>query len=102
MTKKIKIPIYDEVIILSDDLDLLHKIDEESKEYDISGAVIYDKAKLCMFIFDKTHSTISHEIFHAVCRISEIHCLECEEAKAYLLGFISEKVYKILEDNKHD
>ena len=95
-TKRIKIPIYEDSVILSNDKKLLNEVYKDISN-EVEGVVIDNSVEVFIFIFDKSHNTIAHEIYHAVCRISEKHGLECEESKAYLIGFLTKKVYKILE-----
>lgn len=53
-----------------------------------------------------THNTIAHESYHAVKRITKDRDIEDEESEAWISGFISGNIYKLLDKRgikvKHD
>ena len=55
-----------------------------------------DKYILVIDIKYLSHNTISHEIFHAVMKITEDRDIEDEEAQAWWVGHITGDVYKFL------
>ena len=64
-----------------------------------------NSGQTALWIFNtEDKGTLAHEIFHVVCYIMEkvgiILCHESDEAYAYLIGYITKKVYDILKDKK--
>lgn len=47
-----------------------------------------------------SHNTIAHEIYHLVCCIANDRLILEEEAKAWICGYASEILYKLLDKNK--
>jgi hypothetical protein len=47
-----------------------------------------------------THNTIVHELYHLVENICKPRSVKEEEAKAWLIGFLAQHLYKFLERKK--
>ena len=66
----------------------------------VEGAVVsFSMKKYYLFLDHKyvSHNTISHEIFHLVMDIAEDRLIEDQEAVAWLVGYITEEMYKFLK-----
>jgi hypothetical protein len=73
---------------------------EEVFEDSAEGALFtpdIDKYMLFIDIKYLSHNTISHEIFHAVMKITGDRDIKDEEAQAWLVGHITGDVYKFLK-----
>jgi len=46
-----------------------------------------------------SHNTIAHELYHAVVKVTEDRDIIEEEAQAWLMGYLSEVVYKYIQKN---
>ena len=47
-----------------------------------------------------THNTLAHEIYHAVRHITEDRDINDQEAQAWLMGHLTEKIYRFLDRRK--
>lgn len=87
-----------------------HNVTYEGAEWQM---VQFGNGRCCMFTSGQTllrlpkkpktnsdYATLQHEIFHAVeflfHRIGIKHSIDCGEAYAYLIGYITEEIYKRL------
>jgi predicted amidophosphoribosyltransferase len=80
-----------------------YKITDEQDEGENEGITIspdLEKYYLLIDIVYLTHNTIAHEIYHAVTRITKDRGIEDEEAQAWLCGYLSEEIYKFLDNKK--
>ncbi len=92
---------------LQKEMNKLYKKYKDGEKFDIEveGCVfspcMYD---IYMVIDTKylTHNTISHEIFHVVNNIQKDRDIVDEESGAWLIGYVSEFVYKFLKKKKID
>lgn len=107
MRKIIKIDQYNcnLIVILSDkikeDTNKLLKKDKLSHriDYEIEGIFLYhdiDKYYLLISQQHLSHNTIAHEVYHAVVRITEDREINDEESQAWLMGYITEQIYKFI------
>lgn len=110
MRKRLKIDQYNcELIVIITDkiIDECNKILRRDKsqhriDYEIEGIFLYhdiDKYYLLLNCAHLTHNTIAHEIYHAVVRITEDREISDEESQAWLMGYITELVYKHIYKN---
>ena len=111
MRKKIKIEQYscELILIVTDKIkEDTNKIlkDANSKikvDYEIEGIFLFhdiDKYYLLLSTQHLTHNTISHEVYHAVVRITEDRDISDEETQAWLMGYLIGTIYKYLETKK--
>jgi hypothetical protein len=80
-----------------------YSINEEYDEGENEGISIspdFANYFLLIDIIYLTHNTIAHEIHHSVLRITKDRGIEDEEAQAWLCGFLSEEIYKFLDNKK--
>ncbi len=111
-TKTIKISTYNCKVVFvvtgllkqeSDKIFKKYKIMDEQDEGENEGITIspdLEKYYLLIDIVYLTHNTIAHEIYHAVTRITKDRGIEDEEAQAWLCGYLSEEIYKFLDNKK--
>ena len=112
MTKKktIKLQTYNcnVIIIVTDDLkNNVNKIYKKLKHNDTlnqeaEGILITIDIDNYYVVFDiqyLSHNTIAHELYHAVVKVTEDRDIVEEEAQAWLMGYLSEVVYKYLQKN---
>lgn len=107
--RKFKVPVFDQAIIIhvTDEIDIASRELECSPEeiIHIHGAVYKDYNDRINVLFNleasKNINTVTHECLHIVKRIMEDVGIpigkKTEEVEAYLLGYITEKVTKILD-----
>lgn len=75
----------------------------EKFEADVEGCVFSPMLHDVYILIDikyLTHNTIGHEIFHAVNTIQRDREITDEESGAWLIGYVSEFVYKFLKKKK--
>lgn len=106
LKKKIHIPIYSctLILIITDKLDeeiaRLYKRKKKTLEPDtLEGLLVsFEISEYYLLIDQKylTHNTISHEVYHAVKRITEPRDILEEESCAWLSGFLATNIYKFL------
>lgn len=79
-----------------------YKVNETFEESAEGVLFTPDIDKYMLFIDIKylTHNTIAHEVFHAVIKITEDRDINDEEAQAWLIGHITEDIYKFLKNKK--
>jgi hypothetical protein len=46
-----------------------------------------------------SHNTIAHELYHAVVKVTEDRDIVDEESQAWLMGYLTEEVYKFIDKN---
>jgi len=76
-----------------------HKLKNEV-DYEIEGIFLSPKTNdyfLILSLRYLTHNTIAHEMYHAATRICEDREIKDEEAKAWLVGYVTGEMYKFLE-----
>ena len=107
----IKLPMYNcqITVIITDDVNAdahriykKHKIDERFDD-SVEGVLLtpdIDKYYLLISTKYLTYNTISHEIFHAVVRVTEDREIQDEETRAWLMGHLAGAVYKFLDKKK--
>ena len=108
--KKIIIPIFDRVlrVIVTDDVKTaIKEIDEHTPENEVVEATVIedDDGDINLIIKpDADINTICHEAFHITSGILEDAGLtlteSSEEAYAYLVGWVAEKIQKVLTNGK--
>jgi len=92
---------------LTNEMNRLYKKYKREDKFDITaeGCVfspaMYD-IYLVIDIQYLTHNTISHEVFHVVNNIQKDRDITDEESGAWLIGYVSEFVYKFLKKKKID
>lgn len=106
--KRIPIEMYGCVvhfIIASDVAIEVNKLYKKMKCYD---EVFTDTVEGCLITFDinayyvfieckyLTFNTLSHELYHATVKITEDRGIEDEEQRAWLCGWITQKVYSFI------
>lgn len=107
MRQKIKIDQYscELIVIISDKIkDDTNKLLKKDKlphrvDYEIEGIFLYhdiDKYYLLLSSQHLSHNTIAHEVYHAVVRITEDREINDEESQAWLMGYITELIYKFI------
>jgi len=47
-----------------------------------------------------SHNTIGHELYHAVVKVTEDRDIVDEESQAWLMGYLSQEMYKFISKNK--
>jgi hypothetical protein len=47
-----------------------------------------------------SHNTIAHELYHAVVKVTEDRDIVDEESQAWLIGYLSQEMYKFIDKNK--
>lgn len=111
-TTTLTIPTYScsVVVIVTDDLEKegrrIYKKhdfgDYEADEY-CEAMVLRPSMMLYYLIFDKdylTHNTLAHECYHVVRDIKTDRDIVDDEAGAWLMGHLSEFIYKFLQKKK--
>lgn len=72
--------------------------------YHLSGKKMRCNQIALVWSSDITHGVIAHEVSHAVFHILDerglSHTSESDEAYAYLVGWITNLVYRVLKENK--
>lgn len=109
-TKKIKLSTYNcQVIIIITD-DLKAKVNSVYKKFK-QDEIFSHEAEGVVFTFDidsyyiildevyLSHNTIAHEIYHAVVKVTEDRDIVDEEAQAWLMGYLTEVMYKHIYKN---
>lgn len=107
MRKKIKVPIYELPIIIhvtNDVSGVSEEIDGQSDDSLIENeaSVVIDKLGITNLVIrpDATINTICHESFHIMVNIMDDIGMtlsdSSEEAYAYLIGWISEKINEVI------
>jgi hypothetical protein len=109
MKKIINIPIYDCRLVVTDSHKVFCDLCEEYDENEIQhlyGCVspTTDGEGYCMFLGDKSINTIAHECFHVAsfvlgCAGVRFEMAGTNEAYAYLLGWLTEEVSKVVKKN---
>lgn len=107
--KKIKLPIYNQftiTILISEDLtqDVVN-LTKEPSDINYNGIFFYKKNGTDVYIgFQKDKlkpSLIAHECLHATCYILDYVGIklteESEEAYTYLVGYLIDEVYKLID-----
>lgn len=66
------------------------------------GMFISAKGNYWLILDEKkiTHNCIAHETHHAVSRIMDDRCIEDEESRAWICGYITEQIYRFLNKKK--
>lgn len=107
----IKVPIYDTtlLVILTNSLEGIQEIFPETEDpvyAFVQTASIKNKGVICLVLdFDSdykiTHGVVAHESLHASHSILEnagiVADFHNDEADAYLTGWITDKVYKVMK-----
>lgn len=78
---------------------LKHK---ETFDQEAEGILITIDIDNYYVVFDTeylSHNTIAHELYHAVVKVTEDRDIIEEEAQAWLMGYLSEVVYKYIQKN---
>lgn len=96
------------VFIVSDRLNkdanaILRKLKQETFNEEVEGVTISTDIDVYWVIVNSkylTHNTIAHELHHAVCRVTGDRGIEDEETRSWLIGHMSEFVYKTLDKKK--
>ena len=47
-----------------------------------------------------SHNTIAHELYHSVVKVTEDRDIVDEESQAWLMGYLTQEMYKFIEKNK--
>lgn len=109
--KKIKLLTYscNVFIIITDELknqvNSLYKKFKNNDQfnYEAEGVVVTFDIDNYYVILDKvylSHNTIAHELYHAVVKVTEDREIVDEESQAWLMGYLTEEVYKFIERKK--
>lgn len=109
-SKKIKLHTYNCYVslIVTDQLnDVVNEIYKKSNSKDsftaeAEGVVVtfdIDSYSLVLDTKYLTHNTISHELYHAVVRVTEDRDIVDEESQAWLMGYLAQEVYKFIAKN---
>ena len=111
MSTKIKLQTYgcEIVFVLTDTTSqaakrIFNKHGIKYEDYgEVEGLVISASINNYYLIIDKkylSHNTIAHEIFHIAVRITEDREIYEEENRAWIAGYVSEKIYRFLSNKK--
>jgi hypothetical protein len=109
ITRKISIPVYDCTLQFSVTDEIMKDYGRLAKKYklntfeDLDGVFIHtDCGKYFILINARklTHNTLSHEIYHAATGICAHRCIEDEESRAWVDGFLTAEIYKFLDRKK--
>ena len=77
---------------------IYNKYDEEHNEYsDIDGLSICFSHDDYYILFKEgiiTHNLIAHELYHLVCSMMDHRMIDDEEARAWLIGYVTALVYQ--------
>jgi frataxin-like iron-binding protein CyaY len=106
-TKKIRLLTYNCNIFITITDDLNKQVNSLYKKFshkdtfncDAEGVVITFDIDNYYIILDKqylSHNTIAHETYHAVVKVTEEREIVDEESQAWLMGYLSEEVYKFI------
>jgi len=110
-TKKIKLPTYNcNVIIvitdkLKEEVNSLYKKLKSNEKFidDAEGVVItfdIDNYYIILDTFYLSHNTIAHEVYHATVKVTEDRDITDEESQAWLVGYITQEMYKHIYKNE--
>lgn len=97
------------IFVVTDEVvDLVNQIIKNKKyttvfEGPVEGVMVSGDISEYYIIIDSkylSHNTIAHEVFHAVLKINNDRGITDEEAGAWLLGYITEHIYKSLSKKK--
>lgn len=106
----IKVPIYECLLhfIVTDKFESAYR--KICKQYNLIddcdsmvGVFLYPTEDTYYLIINKkylTHNILSHEICHAVTQVCSFREIKDDEARAYLTGFLTGEIYKMLAKKK--
>lgn len=103
-----KLPLYDCKIRIHIEPNISSKFQSLCKklgqtvDWNVEGAVLSNNMSLYYILLDKdklSHNLISHEIYHLTRTILEDRVIEDEETGAWLSGYLSSVIYRLI--NKH-
>ena len=79
-----------------------HKVDEKYTESVAGLALSFNMSKHYIFyhIDHLTHNTIAHELYHITRSLTEERDIKEEESQAWMIGYLTEEVYKHIEKKK--
>lgn len=107
IVKSLQIPIYGCTVQFIITEALMDEVNRLYKKHDIHE-LFTDHAEGCLvstdidnyiiILDDKylSHNTLSHEVFHAVIKITEDRGIEDDEQQAWLCGWLTEHLYKFI------
>jgi len=109
--KNIKLPTYNcnVVIIITDNLmavvnslykRLKHKDVFDSEAEGVLITLDIDNYYIVLDIHYLSHNTIAHELYHSVVKVTEDRDIVDEESQAWLMGYLTDEVYKFVDKNK--
>jgi hypothetical protein len=83
---------------------IYNKYDEEHDDYsDIDGLSICFSHDDYYILFKEgiiTHNLIAHELYHLVCSMMDHRMIDDEEARAWLVGYVTALVYQTFDKAK--
>lgn len=108
--RKLKVPIYEAVVnicIVENIDDMQAYLDKKTKGLidvsDSEGCVFdwYTPTGIeyyIVFVAGKlSHNLVAHEVYHLACRLMRDVNINDEESVAWLLGYVTENIYKVLK-----
>ena len=78
--------------------DKVHGIVDEKHDPDDEGYTLGSNKSYATILNRKylTHNTIAHEMYHLTCNIGEATGITDEESRAWICGYITEEIYKLI------
>lgn len=79
-----------------------HKL-KNNEIIELEGIFVSVNGLIYYLLIDKkylTHNTIAHEIYHAATMITADRDIDDEETRAWLCGYITEKIYDFIKSKK--